>query len=283
MLFSLFSPAVNSILYAVLIVSVIGILAGAGLAIASYLLAVKDDPRAVEITECLPGANCGACGYSGCAGYANALAAGKESSVSLCAPGGSKVAKQIASIMGGEAGSLLPQCAQVMCQGDCNNKSDIFEYHGITSCAAMALVNRGSKSCDFGCLGFGDCVQACPFDAISVVDGLAVIHSDLCKGCKRCVAVCPQKIIKMFPRQEKKAAVYCMNCDKGMAAKKSCKTACITCGSCVRVCPVQAIEMDHNHAVIDTDKCIGCMSCVHKCPTKAILPQMLPVTVETEE
>lgn len=272
--------ALSPVAKAIILVSVIGILAGTGLAIASYFLAVKENPIAEQLIEELPGANCGACGYSGCAGYANALASGKETNCSLCAPGGAKVAKVVAGILGGEAGEVVPECAQVLCQGNCHNMTQKFEYHGIETCAAAALVSRGPGSCDFGCLGLGDCVRACPFDAISVVDDLAIIHSDLCKGCRKCVPACPQQLIRMFPRQVKKAAVYCQNLDKGPAARKACSTACITCGACVRACPVQCIDMVKNRAVIRTEECIGCMTCVHKCPTKAILPQMLPLCVE---
>lgn len=273
---------IHPVVQAVLLVSVIGILAGIGLAVASYFLSVEEDPKAAELVEVLPGANCGACGYSGCAGYAGALASGGETNCALCAPGGSKVAKQVAAILGGEVGDQQPECAQVLCQGDCNHLKQKFDYQGIQTCSAMALVSQGPGVCDFGCLGLGDCAAACPFDAISIVDDLAVIHSDLCKGCRKCVAVCPHQLIRMFPRQKRKAAVYCQNQDKGAAAKKACSTACITCGSCVRECPKEAISLEKNRAVIDTERCVGCMKCVHKCPTHAILPQMLPVMKEEE-
>lgn len=268
--------AMHPVWMATLFVTGVGLLAGIGLVIASYFFAVKENPLVGELTDCLPGANCGACGYSGCAGYATALAEGKEANTTLCSPGGGKVAKAVANLLGQEAGEVQSLCAQVLCQGDCHHMQKSFAYTGLSTCQAMALVNKGPGACDFGCLGQGDCVRACPFGAISIVDELAVIHSDLCVGCKKCVAVCPNKLIKMFPRQQKKAAVYCNNQDKGMLAKKACQTACIACSACVRTCPVQAIEMDHNHAVIATEKCIGCMQCVGKCPTSAILPQWLP-------
>lgn len=269
--------ALHPILLAIIFVSLVGILAGLGLAIASYFLAVQEDPKALELTEELPGANCGACGYSGCAAYAAALAAGSEKSFNLCAPGGSKVARKVASLMGGEAVDSQPECAQVLCQGNCEHLVQKFDYKGIKTCAAMALVSHGPGSCDFGCLGLGDCAAACPFDAISIVDELAIIHSDRCKGCRKCVSVCPHQLIQMFPRMKRKAAVYCQNQDKGMPAKKACSTACIACGACVKACPVKAIDMVNNHAVIRNQDCVGCMTCVHKCPTGAILPQKLPL------
>ncbi|ADC90958.1 RnfABCDGE type electron transport complex subunit B [Mageeibacillus indolicus] len=272
--------ALHPVLLAVILVAALGILLGLGIAVASYFLAVKEDPKAAELVEILPGANCGACGFSGCAGYAAALASGKEVNCGLCAPGGAKVAKLVAACMGTAAGSVKPECAQVLCQGNCNNMNKAFDYAGIQTCAAMSLVSHGPGACDFGCLGLGDCAAACPFDAIRVIDNLAVIRSDMCKGCKKCVSVCPQKIIKMFPREEKKATVYCNNQDKGPTARKACKTACIACGACVRSCPQKAIEIVDNHAVIDITKCTGCMTCVNKCPTSAILPQLIPAAAE---
>lgn len=271
--------AINPIMFAVLLVSGIGLLSGLGLAIASHFMAVEEDPKAAELTEILPGANCGACGYSGCAGYANALAAGTETNCTLCAPGGKKTADKVAQSLGMAGGNVDIPVAQVLCQGDCNNQGKTFEYHGLQTCAAAALVSRGPGSCDYGCLGLGDCVRACPFDSISIVDNLAVIHSDTCKGCRKCVPACPQSLIRMFPRTVRKSAVYCNNQDKGALARKACKTACIACSACVRVCPRKCITIEKNRAIIDTNQCVGCMKCVHVCPTKAILPQKLPAPI----
>lgn len=272
--------AIHPVLYAVILVSVIGVLAGFGLAVASYFLAVEENPLAAELTEVLPGANCGACGYSGCAGYAAALAEGKEGNTALCAPGGAKTAKQVAACLGQESGNVEVPCAQVLCQGHCGNTGASFEYQGLSSCAAATLVSRGPGSCSYGCIGLGDCVKACPFDSISIVDNLAVIHSDTCKGCRKCIPACPQHLISMFPRDKRKSAVYCHNEDKGAMARKACKTACIACSACVRACPKKCISILNNRAVIDTKECVGCMKCVHACPTKAILPQRLPVAAE---
>ena len=183
----------NMILIAVLIVAGIGLIIGLILAIASIVMAVPTDEKVEALTEALPGANCGACGYSGCAGYAKALAEG-EAQLGACAPGGEECANELARILGVEAGSVERKVAVVHCMGLTDNTEDKVNYQGVQSCAAAKVI--GSKGqCSFGCLGFGDCAEACPYGAVSVCNGVARINTELCKGCSICVAACPQKII----------------------------------------------------------------------------------------
>lgn len=266
------------ILLPVAFVSGLGIFCGVGLVIVSYFFAVEDDPIVGNLLEILPGVNCGACGYSGCSGYANGLASGNEKNCSLCSPGGKAVAGKISAMLGLSAGSSESLCAQVLCQGDCNSAINKYDYRGVKTCAAAAMVNNGPSACDYGCFGLGDCVRACPFDSINIVDNIAVIQVKTCVGCTKCVPVCPHNLIKMFPRQKLRSAVYCRNEVKGANARKACDKACITCSRCVKTCTRQAIFIEANRAVIDVDKCNGCLDCNSVCPTKAIAPQYLPAS-----
>ena len=181
----------NPIVLAVLIVAILGLVAGLLLAIASIVMAVPVDEKAVAIEEVLAGANCGACGYSGCAGYAAALAAGECEDTSLCSPGGSACAKAVAEIMGVAAGDSTPMTAVVLCHGTEANAANIMDYHGDMSCKTAAQLFGGGKACSYGCLGLGDCEAACPFDAIHVGEnGLAEVDSEKCRACKICINEC---------------------------------------------------------------------------------------------
>lgn len=257
-----------SILFATGIVAGIGLLIGLILSIASIVMAVPKDEKAQALLEVLPGANCGACGFSGCSGYAEALSKG-EAEVGLCPVGGENCAKACASVLGVDAGETVKKTAVVRCTGSKENTSDKAQYAGIRSCAAAARVGGGVTACTYGCLGLGDCERACPYDAIHVYNGVAVVNSDNCKACSICVKACPRSIISLVPVKD--AAInLCSNRDKGAAAKKACKTSCIGCRICQKNCPAQAITVDDNVAYIDPDKCIGCRECVAVCPQKSI-------------
>ena len=185
-----------------------------------------------------------------------------------CAPGGDKAADAIARIMGADSGDRPSLRATVLCAGG-ENCGRRFEYKGIQTCAAAAAVAGGPSACAYGCLGLGDCTRACKFDAIHVVNGVAVVDRSKCTGCTACTAVCPRQIIQMKPIAPQ-PAVKCSNKDKGALVNKICKVGCIACGLCVRNCPQQAIFLKDNVAVIDYTKCNGCGTCVTKCPKKAI-------------
>lgn len=260
----------NAILMAVIIVSVIGLVAGLGLSVASKVFAVPVDEKAEQIRECLPGANCGACGFSGCDGYAAALSSGKTTETALCAPGGNDVAKAIGEITGLAVGEIKPMAAVVLCQGHSVNAQTKLEYQGVQSCKMAAQIFGGPKECIYGCIGFGDCVEACEYEAISICNGVARINPYQCKACKKCVKTCPKGIIEMMPLEESKAAVLCKNHDKGAVTRKECKTGCIGCMKCVKVCEASAVSIDNFCAKVDYEKCTGCGKCHEVCPVGAI-------------
>ena len=260
----------NTILPAVILVSAIGLISGLGLAIASKVMAVPVDEKAEKIRECLPGANCGACGFSGCDGYAAALSGGETTDTTLCAPGGKETSLKIAEVSGLEAGDVEPMTAVVLCQGNRHNSVDKLVYSGVESCRMAAQVFGGPKACIYGCVGFGDCVKACPFGAISLCDGIARVNPALCRACRACVNTCPKGIIDMLPLTKPKAAVLCANHEKGAQTRKQCKAGCIGCMKCVKVCEVGAVSVTNFCAKVDYDKCTGCGKCTEVCPVKSI-------------
>ncbi len=260
----------SQIIIAVVIVAVIGLIAGLGLAIASIVFAVPVDEKAEKIRECLPGANCGACGFTGCDGYAAALSKGETTECNLCTPGGNDTAKQIGEIMGLSVGKITPMVAAVMCQGNRMNVEEKLEYSGVHSCKMATQLFGGPKNCVYGCIGFGDCVEVCPYDAIFICDGVARINPDKCRACKKCINTCPRNLIDLFPLDTTKAAVLCRNHDKGAQTRKQCKAGCIGCMKCVKACPVEAISVENFCAKIDYDKCIGCGKCHEACPVGCV-------------
>lgn len=262
----------NSIVLAVIIVSAIGLIAGIGLSIASKIMAVPVDEKAEMIREALPGANCGACGYSGCDGYAAALSSGKTDKTNLCSPGGSESAIAIAGILGFEVQEAEKRVAMVKCVGNCENTSEKMDYQGIHSCRAAKQLFGGTKSCNFGCMGLGDCVKVCPENAIHICNGIAVIDPDACMGCGLCVKTCPKNVIEVLPYDTSKYIIRCNSNDKGVYTTKACKAGCIGCGLCVRNCPQEAITLENNLAVINQEKCIGCGKCMEVCRRNCITP-----------
>lgn len=261
----------NPIVLAVLIVAILGLVAGLLLAIASIVMAVPVDEKAVAIEEVLAGANCGACGYSGCAGYAAALAAGECEDTTLCSPGGSACAKAVAEIMGVSAGDATPMTAVVLCKGTEANAASVMDYYGDMSCKTASQLFGGGKACSYGCLGLGDCEAACPFDAIHVGEnGLAEVDSEKCRACKICINVCPKGVIELAPLYKHEAVVYCQNHNKGGETRKMCKVGCIGCMKCQKTCQHDAIKVENFKASVDYDKCVGCGDCAKACPVGCI-------------
>lgn len=261
----------TSTVYITLIVLAgLGIVFGVALALVAARFVVKVDPKVEQVRETLPGANCGACGFAGCMGYAEAVAGNPDVAVSLCAPGKSPVAEKIAVITGKKAEKVDPKIARVFCQGGTSLSQRKFIYTGVQDCTAAVLAAGGDKSCEYGCLGYGTCMRACPFGAITMsADNLPVIHPDKCTACGKCVAACPKQVIELA-LASKAVVISCHSRDKGIDVKKKCQVGCIACGICVRTCPVNAIAIDNNLARIDHSKCIVCGLCVKKCPTSAI-------------
>lgn len=256
------------------ILSPIGILGGLGvvfgiiLSFASKFFSVEVDPKIDAIRNVLPGANCGACGFPGCDGLAEAIAGGKAS-ITACSVGGQPVAEAIAEVMGVKTEEVEKDVASVMCHGDCKVSKNKYTYVGLRDCRAQNMVAGGSKSCYFGCLGCGTCEDVCEFDAIKIVDGIAIIDKDKCTTCKRCIDVCPKNLIKLVP-YEQKTFVKCNSTEPGKDVRQKCELGCIGCGICAKNCPTEAIEMINKLAHIDYEKCINCGICAEKCPTKAI-------------
>lgn len=262
--------SITGLLWAVGLIGGIGLFVGLFLGIAAIKFKVEVDEREEEITKALPGNNCGGCGYPGCSGLAAAIVKG-EASVNTCPVGGEPVAKVIADIMGVEAESSVPKVAFVACRGDCENTHRDYEYTGTADCRMLQFVpNGGPKSCNSGCLGYGTCVKVCPFDAIHVINGVAVVDKEKCKACGKCITVCPKHLIELVPK-DAKHLVQCSSKDKGPVTMKACKMGCIGCGICVKQCEAQAITVTDFHAHIDQEKCTGCGVCAEKCPKKIII------------
>lgn len=256
---------IQSILIPLLVLSVIGVLAGVLLALASHFFKVEENETVKAVRECLPGANCGACGFAGCDAYAEAVADGKAEA-NLCIPGGSDVAGQLSNILGVEVSVGEPKVAYVNCSGDCSAVAQKTIYEGLQSCKAAAMVYGGPFSCKFGCIGLGDCVAECPVGAISVKDTLAHIDPRVCIACGKCVKTCPKGVISLVG-EDVVVAVACSNKEKGAVARKNCMNACIGCKKCEKTCQHDAIKVIDNLAVIDYAKCEDCGECAKVCPT----------------
>ncbi len=260
----------SPILLAVILVSAIGLIAGLGLAFASVVMAVPVDEKTEQIRACLPGANCGACGFSGCDGYAQALSEGKTTNTSLCSPGGAEAAAEIAKVTGLAVSASVPMTAVVRCRGSRQNAKDKLTYVGIESCRMAVQVFGGPKECASGCVGFGDCVAECPFEAISICDGVARVHPDLCHACKKCISVCPKQLIDLVPKGQGIPAVLCRNREKGAVTRKQCTAGCIGCMKCMKGCEAGAITVKNFCAYVNSELCVGCGKCVENCPVHCI-------------
>ena len=256
------------ILIAVIIVAVIGLIAGVGLSLASKYMAVPSDEKQEKIRAVLPGANCGACGYSGCDGYAVAVASG-EAEPDKCAPGGAAAAAGISEILGVEIVNE-PKVAFIACGGSCSASKAKYNYSGVQSCAGANMLHSGPLECAYGCIGFGDCMRACNFGAITLKESRPVICEDKCVACGKCVKACPKALISLIPK-EHKTTVRCSNRDKGPAVVKSCAVSCIACRMCEKNCEAGAVTVKDNIAVIDYNLCNGCGKCKEVCKRGVII------------
>ena len=253
------------VLIALATVVAIAILMGTLLALVTHFFSVKESRRKLRARACLPGVNCGACGFKGCDDYASALAEGKAAP-NLCVPGGEDTAKAIGEVLGVEVGAIKKEVAFVHCNGNCEATSKKADYVGISTCRAASMIYGGPNACSHGCMGYGDCAEACPANAICVMDGIAHVNESLCIGCGICASTCPKHVISLIPR-DSGAVVMCSSKDKGADARKACKNACIGCKKCEKTCPNGAIKVANNLATIDYEKCTGCGACAAGCPT----------------
>lgn len=258
-----------NILTATAVVAGVGIVIAVLLSVAEKIFHVEIDEREAEVRECLAGNNCGACGYAGCDALAKAIVNG-DAPVNACPPAGKAGADKIAAIMGTEAGDFVRQTAFVRCSGTSDKRKTAYNYFGTRSCKSVNVApGDGTRTCSFGCLGYGDCVHVCDNKAIRLVNGKAVVESEHCIACGKCVKACPKGLIELIPYGSK-FRVQCVNRLKGKAVRVNCEAGCIACGMCQRNCPSGAIAVENNIAKIDYNKCTGCGLCAEKCPTKVI-------------
>lgn len=261
-------------LVAVLSLAGMGAVFGIILGIAGKKFAVEVDPRVEALLQIMPGANCGACGHPGCAGFAEAVVAGTAKPGS-CSPGGASLYEKIAAILGAEVSAYEERkVAQLLCQGGFDRARMIYRYEGLPDCHAALANFKGPKACNAGCVRLGSCSRVCPFGAIQMgADGLPVVDYYLCTGCNKCVLECPQHILKLVGVSHL-VNVRCLNTDRAKEAKAACSVACIKCRICEKNCPVDAVHVvaagEGTVAVIDYDKCSNCGICAAKCPTRAI-------------
>lgn len=256
------------IILPVIIVGIIGLIAGVGLSLASKFMAVPVDERVEKISEALPGANCGSCGYSGCDGYAAAIASG-EAEPDKCAPGGATAVAAISEILGIEL-ELEEKRAFIACNGSCEVTKKKYDYSGYDSCAAASLVHAGPLECVYGCIGYGDCVKVCPFGALTNINGKPVVCEDLCSGCGLCAKACPKKLISIIPKKYN-VKIGCSNKQKGVSVVKACGVSCIACGLCEKQCETGALKITDNLPVIDYELCNSCGKCKAACKRKVII------------
>jgi RnfABCDGE-type electron transport complex B subunit len=243
---------------------------GLALGFFKQVFAVQEDPLIGQIRGILPGANCGACGFPGCDGYATAIAA-QKAGISSCPVGGKAVGEKLAALTGGDA-DVKPQVAILACRGTKEKAVSRGEYIGVKSCRAARISTGSIKACTWGCQGFGDCVKACKFDALSMDNnGLPIIDYDKCTGCRACSAECPQHIIRIVNRELKGAIPLCSNLNVlRTMVSKNCKAGCIKCELCIKNCPEQCMKMANGIPVVDYTKCTNCGTCKEKCPIKVI-------------
>lgn len=253
-------------------------------AVVLYFIAQKfrvvEDPRIDVIQEILPAANCGGCGFAGCRNFAEALVKAESFDGLVCPVGGASVMEEAAKILGKEAPEIEPLVAVLLCNGTPEHRPTTSIYRGVPDCRIAHNLYAGETDCSYGCLGFGDCVKSCKFDAMYMDQEtrLPVIVDEKCVACGACVKACPRSIIELRKKAKKDRKIYvaCSNCDKGGPARRACRVACIGCGKCVKVCNFDSITLENNLAYIDSTKCTFCRKCAVECPTNCILEINFP-------
>lgn len=258
----------SEIIMSVLVMGLIAAVLAVALIISSKKFHVPENPLIEKIAAALPQANCGACGFPGCAGFAKAFVEDPAPGM-RCPVASAEVAKAISEMAGRSVAESKPMRAVLHCNGKHSNVQKVSEYIGVRSCAAAHMLYTGDKACMYSCIGYGDCVRVCPFGAIHIEDGIAVFDPEVCTGCGLCVKECPRKVISLVQKRVSNVRVTCSSHDRGPVVRKNCKVGCIACGKCVKVCPKQAITVapGSNLAIIDDEKCILCGKCVAECDT----------------
>ncbi|MBQ4299382.1 MAG: RnfABCDGE type electron transport complex subunit B [Bacteroidales bacterium] len=276
----------NIVIWTIAIITVLGVLLALVLFLVAKKFKVEEDPRIDEVEKAMPGANCGGCGFAGCRAFAESAVKASDLEKHFCPVGGNDTMAKVAAILGFEVKAKAPQVAVIRCNGTCSARPKTNEYDGFPSCKVKAALYSGDTGCSFGCLGCGDCVEACQFGALSMAPetGLPVVDEEKCTACGACVKACPKLIIELRPKGPRgmREAVVCVNKDKGPVAKKACANACIGCGICVKTCTHDAIVMENNIAYIDPAKCKLCRECEAMCPTGAIHGVNFPKALDKE-
>ena len=277
----------DAVIYTIISLSALGVAAAVILAFVAKKFRVDEDPRISLIEDILPAANCGGCGFAGCRNFAEALVNAPDIGEFYCPVGGNDTMTEAAAILGKQAVAQAPLVAVVRCNGHYEVRPRVNTYEGPSSCAIETALYAGEGNCPYGCLGHGDCVDSCNFDAIHMnpETGLPEVVDDKCTACGACVKACPRDIIELRTKNKKDRKIYvsCINEEKGAICVKNCKVACIGCGKCVKVCPFDAITLENNLAYIDADKCRLCRKCAPVCPTNAILEIGFPPRKEKTE
>ena len=266
------SPALGIALWGLAVFTLLGVVFGFALAAAAVRFHVPTNPLVDRVREALPAANCGACGFAGCQVYAEAVVERPEVAPSLCAPGRRPVAELVASLTHKEVGTVADRVVVLRCHGLTAFARDEAEYAGIATCAAAALVFAGPKACKNGCLGLGDCVRVCPFDALHLgADGIVEVDTEACTGCGLCLPACPKDLFQLYPRAHR-IELACVARDKQSMVRAACLVGCTLCRKCVAKCPAGAITWDGRTIMIDHEKCLAygptCGEvCVDVCPS----------------
>lgn len=263
----------NTAILVLVVMTCVGLIFGFVLAYANKKFAIEVNPLIHIVEDALPKGQCGACGYAGCAAYAEAVVLNPDVPPNLCVPGKAPVAKIVGDLTGKAAPEMEPRVAHVKCAGSVDKAVKVYNYSGIQDCFAASLMQGGQKACQHGCLGFGNCAKACPFGALSMGEnGLPIVNLKKCTGCGKCETICPKHVIEMVPVGAH-VNVNCNSKDKGAQARKACTVSCLGCGICSKNCPHGAIKIENNLAVVDSHICYEkCTepTCTAKCPTKAI-------------
>ncbi len=271
----------QSVLFAIIALAGIGVLAAIILYFVAQKFRVIEDPRIDIVNDLLPAANCGGCGYAGCRNFAETIVKSGSLDGLNCPVGGNSVMKQIAEALGLNADETDPMVAVLRCNGSFAHAPSKVIYDGASSCVFANTLFSGSSGCPNGCLGLGDCVVSCLFDAMYMDEetGFPVIIEEKCVACGACAKACPRTIIEMRKVGPKSKRIYvdCVNTEKGALSRKNCDVSCIGCGKCVKICPHDAIVMENNLAYISYEKCKLCRKCVEECPTNAIIETNFPL------
>jgi len=272
----------STIIYTVITLAALGVLAAVILYIVSRKFYVKEDPRKAKLLNALPATNCGGCGYPGCSAFADELLNVDDLAPYHCPVGGNDVMKEVAEILNLEVKERDPFVAVVRCAGSFDVRKQTNVYDGAANCTIASTLYSGDKGCAYGCVGLGECVEACDFEAMYMdpKTGLPVIIDDKCTACNACVTTCPKDIIQLWPKGRKDQRIYvaCINEEKGGVARKECSVACSGCSKCVDECKFDAITIENNLAVIDYDKCKLCAKCIVACDMRNIAGDNIPET-----